>query len=237
MGKIKVISSLFICVVLIISCNQTNSESHIKKQGNSSVLQKESTISTPSGALNELMAGNERFQAMKLLNTEYKQQIENTKGGQKPHSVILSCMDSRVPPEIIFDQGIGNLFVIRVAGNVEDLNVLGSMEYAVEHAGSKLIVVMGHSHCGAVTGAVKKVNMGNLTQLLDQIKPAIIPEEDESKEIEETAKNNVRLTIKDILSGSEIINEFVKENKIAVVGAYYNIETGEVTFLDSSMGN
>lgn len=232
MRRIKVISSMLICMVLITSCNQANRETKINNQEISSVLQKEITISTPSDAIMELKAGNDRFKAMKLLNTGYKQQIENTKGGQKPHTVILSCMDSRIPPEIIFDQGIGNIFVIRVAGNVEDLNVLGSMEYAVEHAGSKLIVVMGHNHCGAVTGAVKKVNIGNLTQLLDQIKPAIMPGEVESEAIEETAKNNVRLTIKDILAGSDIINEFVHEHKIAVVGAFYNIETGEVTFLD-----
>lgn len=144
-------------------------------------------------------------------------------------------MDSRIPPEIIFDQGIGNIFVIRVAGNDEDLNVLGSMEYAVEHAGSKLIVVLGHNHCGTVTGAVKKVNIGNLTQLLEQIEPAIMPGEVESEAIEETSKNNVRLTIKDILAGSDIINEFVHEHKIAVVGAFYNVETGEVTFLDLSL--
>ena len=104
-------------------------------------------------------------------------------------------MDSRVPPEIIFDQGIGKIFVIRVAGNIEDDNIVGSMEYAVEHSGSKLIVVMGHSGCGAVTGAVKDVKVGNLTQLLDQIKPAIKSDPADPGTIDETAKNSVKITI------------------------------------------
>ena len=164
------------------------------------------------------------------MNTNYKKQIEQTAGGQKPHSVILSCMDSRVPPEIIFDQGIGNVFVIRVAGNVEDLNVLGSMEYAVEHSGSKLIVVMGHNHCGAVTGAVKDSKLGNLTQLLDQIKPAIQSDPKNPDIVDETAKNNVKITVEDVLKKSDIIRKMVNEKKVAIVGAFYDIETGVVTF-------
>ena len=141
-------------------------------------------------------------------------------------------MDSRVPPEIIFDQGIGNIFVIRVAGNIEDENVLGSMEYAVEHSGSKLILVMGHNHCGAVTGAVKDIKLGNLTQLVEQIKPAIKSDLSNPDVIDETAKNNIQLTINDILNKSEIIRELVDEKKVAISGAFYDIESGVVTFID-----
>jgi carbonic anhydrase len=135
-------------------------------------------------------------------------------------------------PEIIFDQGIGNIFVIRVAGNIEDDNILGSIEYAVEHAGSKLIVVMGHSHCGAVTGAVKDIKLGNLTQLIDQIKPAIKTDPNDPATIDITAKNSVAITMSDILAKSEIISEMVKVKKVAAVGAFYDIETGKVTFME-----
>jgi carbonic anhydrase len=141
-------------------------------------------------------------------------------------------MDSRVPPEIIFDQGIGNIFVLRVAGNIEDENILGSMEYAVEHSGSRLIVVMGHNHCGAVTGAVKDIKLGNLTQLVEQIKPAIKSDPGNPETIDETAKINVKMTITDILNRSDIIRELVHEKKVAIVGAFYDIETGLVTFLE-----
>ena len=179
-----------------------------------------------------LKNGNKRFVESKLENTNYKKQIEQTKAGQKPHSVILSCVDSRVPPEIIFDQGIGNIFVIRVAGNIEDENVLGSMEYAVEHSGSKLIVVMGHNHCGAVTGAVEDIKLGNLTQLVNQIKPAIKSNPNNPNIIDETAKNNVKITIMDILNKSDVIREMVNEKKVAIAGAFYDIETGAVTFME-----
>lgn len=190
------------------------------------------SIQNPQQALAELKKGNFRFVSGKLENTNYLSQVQVTKNGQKPHSAILTCMDSRVPPEIIFDQGIGNVFTLRVAGNVEDANVLGSMEYAVEHAGSKLIVVMGHTHCGAVTGAVKDVKIGNLTQLLEQIKPAIKSDPNSPNIVDETAKNNVQITIADILSKSAIIKEMVEAGKVAIVGAFYDIETGVVTFVE-----
>lgn len=189
-------------------------------------------IQSSDDAIKELKNGNKRFVESKLENTNYKKQIEQTKAGQKPHSVILSCMDSRVPPEIIFDQGIGNIFVIRVAGNIEDENVLGSMEYAVEHSGSKLIVVMGHNHCGAVTGAVEDIKLGNLTQLVNQIKPAIKSNPNNPNIIDETAKNNVKITIMDILNKSDVIREMVNEKKVAIAGAFYDIETGAVTFME-----
>jgi carbonic anhydrase len=193
---------------------------------------KHAVITTPEEALAELKAGNQRFRNNQFINTDYATEIEQTKGGQKPHSLILSCMDSRVPPEIIFDQGIGNIFVTRVAGNVEDDNMLGSMEYAVEHVGSKLIVVMGHTQCGAVKGAIADTKLGNLTQLVAQIKPAIKSDPKDPNLVLETVKNNVKITIDDILKKSEVISEFVHDKKVAIVGAYYDIETGTVTFME-----
>jgi len=229
----KKFTTLFLVISFLFI---TNSYSQQTKGNNKSEKHEsdgkasQSLVKSSDDAMNELKNGNKRFVENKLVNTNYKKQIEQTAGGQKPHSVILSCMDSRVPPEIIFDQGIGNVFVIRVAGNVEDLNVLGSMEYAVEHSGSKLIVVMGHNHCGAVTGAVKDSKLGNLTQLLDQIKPAIQSDPKNPDIVDETAKNNVKITVEDVLKKSDIIRKMVNEKKVAIVGAFYDIETGVVTF-------
>ena len=163
----------------------------------------------------------------------YKKQIEETKNDQYPHTLILSCLDSRIPPEIIFDQGIGNLFVARVAGNIEDANVLGSMEFATKVKGTKLIVVMGHNKCGAVKGAIDNAELGNLTQLVDQIKPAIEGDKSNLDDMmDKTAKHNVEMTIADVLKLSPVIADLVKENKVKIVGAYYDITTGKVSFLE-----
>ncbi|MFN8361886.1 MAG: carbonic anhydrase [Candidatus Kapaibacterium sp.] len=189
-------------------------------------------INSPDDALRELKAGNQRFRNNEFVNNDYAMEIEETKAGQKPHSLILSCMDSRVPPEIIFDQGIGHIFVTRVAGNIDDDDISGSMEYAVEHAGAKLIVVMGHTQCGAVKGAIANAKLGNLTQLIAKIRPAIPADSHDPNIVFETVKNNVKLTIADILHRSDVIREFVEAKKVAIVGAYYDIETGTVTFME-----
>lgn len=187
-------------------------------------------INTPDEALAELKAGNARFLANAMLNTDYKTQIEHTKENQHPHSLILSCLDSRVPPEIIFDQGIGNIFVARVAGNIVDADILGSMEFATKVKGTKLIVVMGHNKCGAVKGAIDNAQLGNLTQLVSKIKPAIVHNTDNNK-MDETAQNNVKITIGNIVRDSPVIAELIKEGKVKIVGAYYDIESGKVSFL------
>ena len=188
------------------------------------------TIATPDAALVELKAGNSRFLNGKFINTNYKSQIDETKADQHPHSLILSCLDSRIPPEIVFDQGIGNIFVARVAGNIENEDILGSMEFATKLKGTKLIVVMGHNKCGAVKGAIDNAQLGNLTQLVDKIKPAIVKSEDKEMMMEKTAKNNVDLTMARILKNSSVINDLVKEGKVKIVGAYYDLTTGAVTF-------
>ncbi len=189
---------------------------------------------TPADALTLLKEGNKRFLGDSMINTDYHEHIENTKDDQHPHSAILSCMDSRVPPEIVFDQGIGNVFVIRVAGNVEDADVLGSLEFAAKVKKVELILVMGHQNCGAVKGSIDNVKLGNLTQLLDHIKPAIALKDsaDKAKMLETTAKNNVKLTIDLILKNSAVLSDLVKEGKLKLVGAYYHLGTGEVEFLD-----
>lgn len=191
------------------------------------------TINNADEALAELKNGNQRFMEGKLYNTNYKEDIEQTKSDQHPHSLILSCLDSRIPPEIIFDQGIGNIFVARVAGNIEDLNILGSMEFATKVKGTKLIVVMGHNKCGAVKGAIDNAELGNLTQLVDQIKPAITGDKSNmDKMLNETAEKNVQLTISDILKQSPVLAELVKQGTVKIVGAFYDLTTGKVNFMN-----
>ncbi len=166
----------------------------------------------PDKALQELKNGNKRFVTDKRVKRDYKAEINDTKADQHPHSLILSCLDSRITPELLFDQGIGDLFVARVAGNVEDPNILGSMEFATKVKGVKLIVVMGHNKCGAVKGAIDNAELGNLTQLVEQIKPAIKGDRSNPDAmLDETAKNNVKMTIDDILKYSPVINELHAE--------------------------
>ncbi|KAK3604858.1 hypothetical protein CHS0354_000520 [Potamilus streckersoni] len=194
--------------------------------GIAQVKEQKSEIDSPDAAIAELKAGNQRFLDGKLKNTNYKKQIEETKADQHPHSVVLSCLDSRVPPEIIFDQGIGNIFVARVAGNIEDPNILGSMEFATKIKGTKLIVVMGHTKCGAVKGAIDGAELGHLTHLVDQIKPAITGDpKNKDAMLDETAKKNVKRTINDILNTSSIISMLNTEKKVKIVGAYYDLAT------------
>ena len=187
-------------------------------------------------ALTCLKQGNHRFVHDSICNTDYKVQIENTQEGQHPFAFVLSCIDSRVPPEIIFDQGIGNIFVARVAGNIHDDYILGSMEYAVEAKHCKLIVVMGHSHCGAVKGAMNNVKMGHLTEMADKIKPSLdtrgLVRSFYEEHTDEMTRSNVIRTIKDITGESSIIKEHLDRGQIAIVAAFYNINNGKVDFFD-----
>lgn len=227
MKKINILSLTFIACFSFIRCgtHKSNATNSIEKHD-------PHAVQTPDEAILELKNGNKRFLQNKPINTDYKNQIEHTKSDQHPHSLILSCLDSRIPPEIIFDQGIGNIFVARNAGNIEDQNILGSMEFATKVKGTKLIVVMGHNHCGAVKGAVDDVELGHLTQLVNQIKPAIVQNEDKKLMLDETSKNSVKRTINDILRMSPVIEELVKKNQVKIVGAYYNIENGKVIFFE-----
>jgi carbonic anhydrase len=194
------------------------------------------TPKTADEAVKELIQGNERFVNNELLHQNFIDEAHFAEKDQHPHTFVLSCIDSRVPPEIVFDQGIGNLFVARVAGNIEDDNILGSMEYAVQVKGTKLLVVLGHSNCGAVQGAIDNVNLGHLTQLTNQIKVAFskhktypLPEHLSN----ETGRLNVLSTIDHILSSSQIIRELVNKKKIKIVGTFYDLHTGKVELLQS----
>lgn len=227
MKKIKILGLTLVVCFSLIKCGTHKTHTNIANTKHDL-----HTIQSPDEAILELKEGNNRFLRNKLINTDYKSQIEHTKSDQHPHSLILSCLDSRIPPEIIFDQGIGNIFVARNAGNIEDQNILGSMEFATKVKGTKLIVVMGHNHCGAVKGAVDDVELGHLTQLVNQIKPAIVQNNDKKLMLDETSKNSVQRTIDDILRLSHVLEELVKKNQVKIVGAYYNIENGKVTFFE-----
>ena len=190
---------------------------------------------TPKDAHNILVEGNKRFVQNLKAQRNLQDQVLETSKGQYPFAVILSCIDSRVPAELVFDQGIGDIFSVRVAGNIVNEDVLGSMEYACKVAGSKIVVVMGHSKCGAVTAACNHVEMGNITALLSKIKPAISTEmkgEVTEEAIEETAVRNVKLSIERIRNESPILADMEKEGQIEIVGAMYDVSNGQVEFFN-----
>lgn len=199
----------------------------------------ETAIKTPEQAMQALIDGNERFLSGNTLNQDFAAQIEKTSTGQAPYATVLSCLDSRIPPEILFDQGIGDIFVGRVAGNVEDINMIGSFEFAKGIKGTKLLVVMGHTACGAVGGACANAKLGSLTALLADIRPAVKlvetrhPNKDVCKApyLDEIAVENVNMTIADIREKSPVMSELEAEGKLKIVGAMYDITTGKVTFL------
>lgn len=201
---------------------------------------KEQADLTPEVILQQLMDGNKRYVAGELTPRDHLAAIKQTTTGQYPKAVILSCLDSRVPVEQVFDQGIGDLFVGRVAGNVENEDQLGSMEFATAAAGSKLVMVLGHEACGAVKGACDHVKLGNLTALLDKIAPAVedvkgyAKEERTSKNIafvNEVVKANVVRTVADIRAKSDVLRKMEDEGKINIVGAIYSLHDGSVKLL------
>jgi carbonic anhydrase len=195
---------------------------------------------TPQQVLESLMAGNKRYVAGQLTSPNVKARIQAAAQGQYPQAVILSCLDSRVPVELVFDQGIGDIFVGRVAGNVENTDQLGSMEFATRVAGAKLVMVLGHEACGAVKGACDDVKMGNLTELLDKIKPAITAVEgfdasarnsSNKKFVAAVVEQNVRQTLADIRKHSSVLAEMEQQGEIMIVGALYSLADGSVRLI------
>lgn len=193
---------------------------------------------TPEEALEILKKGNEKFIESFSFNHKLGQQLKETAAGQAPFAIVLGCIDSRVPCEIIFDQGIGDIFTCRVAGNIINEDVLGSMEFACKAAGSKLIVILGHTKCGAVKGACDNVELGNLTGLVNKIKPAVeaettVNENRNSKNInfvDKVAKLNVENALRQIKEKSPDLAEMIDNGSIGLIGAMYDVETGKVTF-------
>jgi len=195
---------------------------------------------SPSMALDLLKEGNRRFVNNLKINRNLLQQANETSDGQHPFAVILSCIDSRTSAELIFDQGLGDVFSIRIAGNIVNEDILGSMEFGCKVAGAKIIVVLGHTKCGAIKGACDNVELGNLTNLISKIKPAVDQETATSNNrtssnanfVENVAELNVSLSVKNILLHSPIIAKMVKNEEIGIVGAVHDIKTGEVKFFE-----
>lgn len=189
---------------------------------------------TPHHGYRILMEGNKRFVRNLKSDHDHLEMINETREGQYPFAVILSCMDSRTSVELIFDQGLGDLFSIRVAGNIVNDDILASIEYAVKYVGSKVLMVLGHTECGAITSAKLGIKDGHITSLLDRIQPsiskALLKDEEDHLFDDSVAYANVENSLEQILTRSAIVKEMFKEGKIGIVGGVYNIENGKVDF-------
>jgi carbonic anhydrase len=243
----KTILLSLLLTVTVFSCNNPklpNEPNQIQSYPTPLVeditTQEEQKALTPDTVIKRLKEGNNRFIANNVTARDHSKMVRATSGGQYPKSVVLSCLDSRIPVEDVFDKGIGDMFVARNAGNIVNEDMLGSMEYACRVSGAKLILVMGHSGCGAVKSAIDDVKMGNITAMLAKIKPAValsgsFEGEKNSKNEPYTdvvGKNNVLHSIEAIKQQSPILKEMLEKGEIKMVGAYYDIKSGVVTFLE-----
>jgi len=195
---------------------------------------------TADAAINLLQNGNERFVNNKPIHRDFSAQVQQTSTGQFPFASVVSCIDSRIPTEIIFDQGIGDIFNARIAGNFINKDILGSLEFACKLAGSKVIVIMGHTSCGAVKGACDFAELGNLTDMLANITPALdYVKTDEGVDrsssnlsfVNDVAVENVKLNMLRLKKESPVLNEMIENNEVVLVGAMYDVATGKVAFI------
>jgi carbonic anhydrase len=193
---------------------------------------------TPQGVIDELMAGNERFKTGQMVNCNLNQQVTYTANGQFPIAAVVGCIDSRVPPEMVFDQNIGDIFSARIAGNFVNTDILGSLEFACRVAGAKAIVVLGHTECGAIKGAIDQAKLGNLTAMLERLEPAVqaaapFAERTSSDQnlVQRVTDANVSLTVKQIQSQSSVLKEMVQAGELIIVGAIHDVATGSISLL------
>lgn len=236
-------TALALCTILF-ACNQAPESQGTQDKPKTDSISLVSTVMTqenqvkltPDMALKELEDGNKIFQTGKLTARDYHAQVLQTTSSQYPKAAILSCIDSRVPVEEVFDQGLGDIFVSRVAGNLVNEDILGSLEFSCKVSGAKLILVLGHANCGAIKGAIDDVKMGNLTNMLAKFKPAIMMSqnfqaEHSSKDlayVDDVAANNVRYTIQQIRAKSPVLKEMEDKGEIKIVGAMYSLTDGAV---------
>lgn len=221
--------------------NEINDERRVEDKLVKTVISEEERAKlTPDQILQDFLDGNERFRNNNLTKRDHSEQIRKSAFGQYPKAVVLSCLDSRVPVEDVFDQGIGDIFVGRVAGNFVNDDLLGSLEFACKVAGAKLIIIMGHQHCGAIIGAIDGVELGNLTTTLSKIKPAIKMSQNYSGNmtsnneafVKLVSENNVRHSISIIREKSPILKEMEENGEIKIVGLFYTLTKGELLFVD-----
>jgi carbonic anhydrase len=245
--KLSIFSAAIFLMFSVTACTtQSDSAEAVSsnEQLNDEVLTQEAQQAlTPEEVIESLKEGNQRFVSNNLTPQDYQAQVEKTASGQYPEAVVIACIDSRVPVEAIFDKSVGDIFVARVAGNFVNEDILGSTEFGTAVAGSKVVVVMGHEHCGAVQSAIDDVEIGNITAMLSKIRPAVeIAEDDYDGEGEMTSSNdeyvthvvntNVRYTIEQMRERSDIIAELERNGEVVIAGAFYDLDTGVVTFLD-----
>lgn len=200
---------------------------------------------TPARALEILQEGNTRFMSNLRVNRNLLQQANETRDGQWPFATIVSCIDSRTSAELIFDQGLGDIFSIRIAGNVINTDIVGSLEFACQVAGSRLVAVLGHTGCGAIKGACDHLEMGNLTELLAKIQPAVHEETDTTDPAARNSRNadfvtrvaelNVRRSVRALVNRSHVLSELVAAGRLAIVGGMHDLTSGKVTFLPDTL--
>jgi len=232
-------SGATLALLLVLAGGSTAEPAAAPQRRDLAEIKAEQAALTPSQVLESLRRGNERFASGKTKSRDMLHDQRTTAAGQYPHAVVLSCIDSRVPAEIVFDAGLGDLFNARIAGNIADPDLVGSMEFACAVSGSKLVLVMGHTSCGAIKGACDHVKLGNLTGLLKKIEPAVeavkdVPGERTSKNkafVEAVAEANVRLTVERIRKLSQVLRDLEAAGKIQITGCIYDVETGRVRFL------
>jgi len=242
------ISLIVISITIFIACNAKMSNKQSNPVSTKTVYKSWHVLTkveqeqlTPELVLKEFNEGNERYKSGNVTQREHSEDTRRiATSGQFPKAMVLSCLDSRVPVEDVFDQGIGDVFVGRVAGNFVNTDLLGSMEFACKVAGAKLIIVMGHQHCGAVKGAIDNVQLGNITAMLQNIRPAVVksenfPGEKTSKNeafVKYVAENNIRNTINNIREKSEILRVMEANGQIKIVGVFYTLRTGTLEFIN-----
>jgi len=245
MKRVSTISFFILVLFLLAGCNTTGTENKKQNEGSTPLVSavitaEEQTSMTPDAVLEKLLKGNELYMQNALTGRDLPAQVKNSEHGQHPMAIILACVDSRVPVEYIFDCGIGDIFVARVAGNFVNEDILGSMEYACKVSGSKLILVLGHEHCGAVKSAVDHVEMGNITAMLTKIQPALDAHADyegqksskNSEFVEMVCESNVHNTLEEIRMKSPILKELEDNGQIRIEGAIYSLLNGKVTLLE-----
>ena len=238
MRKTELTAYAIVVVLLVVvsasAFTQTSADTADKKAPRIQTAESLAAM-TPASALEKLKMGNTRFVEKNMRSRDWMAKVPATAGGQYPFEVILTCMDSRTPIEIVFDQGIGDVFGIRIAGNIVNDDVLGSMEYATKVVGSKLLVVLGHTSCGAVKGSIDDAKLGNLTELLAKIRPAVSASGPGSAKddayVDKVAQANVSQAMKEIREKSPTIKAQLDAGTVGLVGAIYDVSTGKVTFL------
>lgn len=233
---------------ILFSCNQSaekketvSTEKQVEKlQPVTHVMTKEEQATlTPDQVLQQFIDGNKRFQTGVTTVRDHSEQARKSAPGQFPKAVVLSCLDSRVPVEDVFDQGLGDIFVGRIAGNFVNEDLLGSMEFACKAAGAKLVFVMGHQHCGAVKGAIDDVKLGNITAMLAKIKPAVAMSQDFAGDktskndafVKHVSENNIKYAMQQIREKSPILKDMEAKGEIKIVGAFYNLANGSLEFV------